>query len=336
MEDEELIHYGIKGMRWGSRNNTSGGGWSTGAPAAKPKSASASAAKPKSASAPAAKPKPKPGTSTTSAKSKVSAAKSKVSAATASAPKASPTRSFRDTDGVRSKKQSQMTPAEKAHRKKMILGGVAVVGVLGIVAAGVTVHKVSPQAIGAFGKLSTASQNKVAGVLAHPKAANLKLQGNRKVNAVKMNALFKQAELAERTSKSPLGSIARQRSIQFKANPTVARAGISQSLGELRRDTEQMKAMNDAEKYIGDMVKNRSNTRFAREAQKLTTSNDRTQALKKARDITDARRTLNTNERTQALKKAKETAATWKTLSAKDRERAFKKANATARRSAGL
>jgi len=258
MDDESLIHYGIKGMRWGRGSNDSGGGWSTGAPGAPPKMTNA----------PSTKPKTKAGVSTTSAKSKESAPP-KASRVTKAPVAASPTRSFRDSDGVRSKKQSQMTPAEKAHRKKMILGGVAVVGILGIAAAGATAYKVSPHALGAFDKLNVASQNKVAGALAHPKAVNLKLAGGRKVNAVKMNALFKQAELAQRTSNSPLGSIARQRSTQLKANPRVARVGINQSLGELRRDTEQMKAMNDAEKYVGTLISNRANQRFASEAGSL-------------------------------------------------------------------
>jgi len=183
-----------------------------------------------------------------------------------------------------------MTDAERTHRKKMIIGGVAVVGVLGIVATGVTVHKVSPHAIGAFNNLSAASQSKVAGVLAHPKAVDLKLAGNRKVNAAKMNVLFKHAELAERTSQSPLGQLARERSTQLKANPAIARGGINQSLGELRRDTEQMKVMNDAEDYIGKLITNRSNQRFAVESASLKKAHTQRVAAKVASTVTKGQR----------------------------------------------
>lgn len=245
MDDTSLEHYGIKGMRWGRRDND------------------------EVSAGPVGKSSPKASPARTSKGSKPTAA---VKSAPASP---SPTRSFgpinrsapSPTRAVKeggiatrlpSRDKSNLTDAEKAHRKKMIIGGAAVVGILGVAAVGVTAYKVSPHAIASFDKLAVGSRSKVVDLLANPKINELKLNGNRKVNKAKLNVLFKQAEFAERSSKSGAGIFAKQKVAEFKANPAIARAGIGQNLNELRRDTEQMKAMNDAESYINRLIKNKS------------------------------------------------------------------------------
>lgn len=267
MDDTSLEHYGVKGMRWGRRDNDAVGP----NPVARVISKVSQVRTSKG---------PKP---TTAAKS-APAAPSR-SFGPINRPPPSPTRSFQSVNAkpmpsagkaippvsaksraIVSRPESKLTPEQRAHRKKMILGGIAVVGVLSAVA----VYKGSPHAMAAMSNLSAASQAKVAGVMAHPKIMDLKLAGNQKVSKAKLNVLFKQAEFAERGSKTAGGIFAKEKVAAIKANPAIARAGIGQNLHELRRDTEQMRVMNDAEQYIDKLVSNRSNSRFADEAKNLS------------------------------------------------------------------
>lgn len=247
MSDDSLTHYGIKGMRWGRRSNDRAAG-----PSAPPKAKTVASPTRSFSSAP-------PSGSASAPASKSSAPSS---AKAAPAAKAKPTRR------VPSNPESKMTPEQRAHRKKMLIGGAAVIGILGAAA----IYKGSPQAVAAMSKLSVASQAKVTSVLAHPKAVNLKLAGDRKVNAVKLNALFKKAEITESLSKSKAGLAATKKVSGVKANPRIARAGISQNLNELRRDTEQIKAMNDAEQFVESIVKKRSAQRFVSNARRAAAS----------------------------------------------------------------
>lgn len=211
MSESELMHYGIKGMRWGRRDSDAAAGAS-----APPK--------PKRISPPKSKPVASPTRSFSSAPiAGTPAAKS------ASAPVAK---------RLPSKPESRMSEADKAHRKKMLIGGAAVVGILGVAAVGVTAYKVSPKAIGAFDNLAVSSRSKVVDLMAHPKVTDLKLSGNQKVSKAKLNVLFKQAELAERGA---------QGKIKFANRSQAKKAeSIQRGLAGLRQETEQLRAANNA------------------------------------------------------------------------------------------
>jgi hypothetical protein len=224
--DSVLAHHGVKGMRWGVRDGSAGSP-SGGAPSASRnfRSLHNPTAKATSAKAPLVKMPSKGGTSKT--------ASSKAS--------------------TKQQKEPRFTPAQK----KKIAIGVGVVGIIGLAATGTAAYKLTPKALSSMDKLSVGSQKKVAGLMAHPKVMDLKLKGGGKVNKAKLNVLFKQAEIAERTSKSPLGLIAKERRARIGTNPIISKAGINRSLGDLRSDTAQKKAMNDAESYVQNLVKKR-------------------------------------------------------------------------------
>ncbi len=278
MAEEELMHYGIKGMRWGVRGSfeTTTTGF---APPSKTK-----VVKPKTAATPRAKATPP----VAKVKSQATVAKSAPKAPTnpapsrsfqPSGPKALPSRSFQSATGkpsapapsrmsgaVSTKRKDNWDAAERAHHRKMVLLGVGVVGAVGVVAVGATAYKVAPGAgralvrggekaglaagVGA-GRLRT-NPRVAAGLVKGERAL---LRGEKAASKARLNAAFKSAEIAESASKNKalIGANA-----ALNRNSSVARGGIQNSLSELRQDTAQVKAMNDAEDYIKRMVQNRA------------------------------------------------------------------------------
>lgn len=290
-KEDELVHYGTKGMRWGVKTNfdvSAGPGVGS---AAKPKApkATVTKAQPKAASAPAAKAKPVAPVAKAAPKASPSAPPSRSFQTVGG--KAAPSRSFQTVAGgsaakpsamsrtVASKRKSEMTDAERAHRRKMILGGVAIVGVVGVVAVGATAYKGGP-------KLAAGTRGLAVKGLNKPGVVNLRNAGTKAGKKAQMNVLFKQAEYAQRASTSKAGILASQKAQDFRGNKTVARVGMNQGLSELRRDTAQIKAMNDAEDYVGSLVSKRATKTFANEAAALKSAEAKRVAAKLAGTMT--------------------------------------------------
>lgn len=271
MSEASLEHYGIKGMRWGHRNNFS----FSGSRSIKVAGPSVTVG-PKGSKGPKAPPQPArtagPRTVATKTAPRAAAPRAVAPQRVAPAPQRSfapahaapaPPRHFSTTEGRRVRDHdSKLTPEQRAHRRKVILGTTAVVGILGVAAAGTAAYKLSPPALAAMKNLNAASQNKVTALLAHPKAVNLKLQGGRTVNKVKLHAALRQGIVAERFKRTPQGMVLNKGVNVAKGNRRVARVAIKQDLSVLRRETESMRVMNDAEKYVANIIKRNSAKSF--------------------------------------------------------------------------